>query len=367
LQAKCCVNMGRPRRAWISIRRAHDQSILLGLHNGGSHTDLDDVNTWATICGYESQLSLLLGVPQVASCAGIQNTVCGAPQEVAVMQRINLLCIQINERNQNHQSSTYADTLKLDECLDDLRAMIPPDWWNMHGVEKLPLEVFHIRQTAKLYFFHLKQTTHLPYMLQAVQERKYEYSRESVFEAAEGIIRCYEERRLHGDGQYIMCFLVDFLAFSAGLVLATDLVSQRSMHTQASREKNWQLIASLICELQHAADLLEHTVATQAAQLLIYLYSSCHGSYDGPDIYEAVVPYFGKVCIKRPHILDPSPAVTLCSSAAETKEQPNTVEFDSNMFGFGRSGAFVDTELDVDWTALLDDHITYDWNSIVDL
>lgn len=363
LQTKIYVNMGRLRQAWLTIRRAVNQGIILGLHDRLKHLDQEDDRIWHTIWAHDAQLSLLLGVPSALprSCSISPSFPQETPVEATIMHHISVLCERINDRNQNHRQCSYADTMTLDDDLDKMRALIPGDWWEPSLTENLPLATFHARQASKLYFHHLKQLIHIPYMLKAATEAKYQYSRTSVLEALEGMMECYADRRLHPDGQYAMCFLVDFLAFSAGLILAADLLSQQSNWDHETELKQWHSIRGLIKELRIAATSLDHTVAQQAAQLLEYLDSARHGTYDGPDVYDATIPYYGKVRIRRPQILkslteiDPQPKS--CSTAG-------TVAFDSNIYNFYPSTGFNGAELDRDWASLLDDNITYDWTSV---
>lgn len=369
LEAKCYVNMGRPRKAWMSIRRALDQGLLLGLNDPMNRAEPEQERTWATICGYDCQLSMILGVPQALSEASFPKAHLDQPIEAKIMRRSSLLCSQINNRNLDYRESSYAATLKIDESLEDLRAMFPGEWWDLANADQLPLEVFHTRQTLKLYYFQLRQLTHLPYMLKAQADKKYHYSRTSVLEAAEGMIRTYGERRLHPDGLNIMCFLLDFLAFSAGMVLAADIISQESMRTSEAASQKWALISTLISELKHASNALEHPVAEQSAGLLEYLHSACNGMYDGPETYEAVVPYFGRVLIKRPQ---PQSAYASGTSSLSELSSPSMdalagrLALESNIFEFGSFPTITTAELDMDWTAIFDDPNVYDWTGSFD-
>ncbi|KAK9789188.1 hypothetical protein SCARD494_09387 [Seiridium cardinale] len=367
LQAQCYVNMGRPRRAWLYVRRAMDQGMLLGLHEPRNRMEVEDEQVWAALWGYDSQLSLILGFPNAIpdTHIGKQDLSSTVTPECAIRYRINTLSGKINERNQKHQQFSYAATLMLDEELDEVCALFPACWWSLDATNQLPVEVFHARQSLKMYYFELKQLVHLPYMLKALTEKKYEYSRTSVLEALEGMIRCYGERRLHADGAYVMCFLVDFIAFSSGLILAADLISHKSLWPREIEEQKWALVVGLVSELKHAASLLDHTVANQAAQLLEYLYSARHGAYTGPEIYEATVPYFGKVRIRRPQPRNPATQqIVPDADCSVTWAPPSTVAFESNIFDF--SPVPNPSELDVDWTSILNDHITYDWTGAFD-
>lgn len=223
LQAKCYVNRGHARKAWMSIRTAMDLSLLHGLHGSGTHMGIEERSIWAAVTGYDRQLSLILGLPYSITEAALHAPPSSSPVDTIIMHRMNLLCSHIIDRNEQRNQPSYTTTLELDEELEALRAMFPAHWWELCNVGQASLDVFHSMQTSKLYFFHLKQLVHLPFALQAHIDKKYDYSRISLEVATEGVIACYMERRKHPYGAHVMCFLIDFLAFSAGLILASDL------------------------------------------------------------------------------------------------------------------------------------------------
>lgn len=364
LQAKCYVNMGRVRQAWLAIRRAVNQALVLGFHNSQRQLGYEDTRTWQTIWAYDCQLSLLIGVPSAvpAACSpNLDGLVNDMPLEAKMMHHISSLCADISSRNLNSQQCSYADTMLLDEKLERLRAMVPDDRWRLDLAQGIPLEIFHARQTSKLYLHHLKQLVHLPYMLKAITETRYQYSRASVLEALEDMMQCYAETKRHPEGLYVMCFLVDFLAFSAGLILAADILSQQSIWDRDIEARKWQSIRGLVSELKVAATLLDHTVARQSAQLLEYLDSARNGTYIGPDSYDAVIPYFGKVRIRRPQARN-SPAVD--GPRAEPPDVAGMVTFDSDIYDFTVPTGLVGNELDTDWESFLEDHATYDWSGV---
>ncbi|KAI0123181.1 hypothetical protein BJ170DRAFT_587171 [Xylariales sp. AK1849] len=354
LQSKCYVNMGRPRRAWKCIRRALNAAIFLGLHHTGNAVDTRNKTIWATIWRYDRQLSLILGFPHALpeSHPSLTETNSTGPIEARIMHRMSIICGHIIDRNQDHQRLAYSTTVQIDEKMEDIKRMIPVEWWDLNHEEHIPLEVFFGRQTIKLYFYQLKKLLHLPYMIRAFSQRRYEYSRASVLDAAEGMIQCYRNTRRHPDGPIVICFLLDFQAFSAGMILATDLISQRSTWALEIEKQKWEMILGLIADLRRTATLLDYSVAEQGAQLLGYLYEARHGTYGGPETYEATVPYFGRVSIRRP-----TPRLS----------KSTTVEVSSNIFNYHQlSDPQLESELDLDWTAVFDENCTYDWNGVFD-
>jgi hypothetical protein len=366
LQTKCYVNMGRPRRAWMSIRQALNKAMLLGLHQPGTVADPESVNVWATIWRLDRQLSVVLGLPDGISemHPGLAPPSHDQPLELQIMHRMTMLCGSINRRNQHHGVAAYDVTMQLDEELDSLQQMFPAPWWDVERGDAMPLSVFHTRQLLKLYYYQLRQLVHLPYVSRAVKEKKYEYSRLAVLEAAEGMICAYRDRRLHPDGASVTCFLVDFQAFSSGLVLAIDLMSQSS-DGSLEAERKWRAILYLASELRYGSTLLEHAVVVQAAQLLEYLYEAHHGIYDGPETYEAIIPYFGRV-----HIRKPKPRASLGEHVPGYSADPGVlsgvVELSSNIFSGTHGPDEMSGELDIDWAAILEPSVVYEWNGIFD-
>ncbi|KAI1848578.1 hypothetical protein JX265_011568 [Neoarthrinium moseri] len=367
LQAKCCVNMGRPRQAWSAIRRALHTAILLGLHRAADVTETKDIDIWETVWRYDMQLSLILGFPHAASGQRLVTTKSsgGSSVEAKLMHRISVICGQINARNQDYNDATYSVTIRLDDEVEDIRLAFPPQWWLPSTSDSLPLGLFVVRQTLKLYFHQLKQLIHLPWVTKAITDKKYSYSRSSVLEAAESLISCYRDMKRHPDGLSVMCFLLDFHAFSSGMVLATDLISQQATWSVAMEEQKWAIVLGLIAELRQVSRTVECVVADQGAQVLQYLYDARHGIYSGPDIYEAIVPCFGKVRIQGPsQQLAQAQARTTMGLNYSSPHNQGTVELSSNMFNLDPSLNNTSGELDADWTSFLDDSIVYDWKTV---
>lgn len=369
LQTKCYVNMGRPRRAWMSLRGALTKAMLLGLHRPVPDDELGSANLWATIWRLDRQLSMVLGLPDAVPelHPSLSEISSDHPLESQIMHRMAVLCGSINSRNQNGKTATYSTTVQLDEELDSLQQMLPTHWWNLRRETAMPLGSFHIVQSLKLNYYQLRQMIHLPYMTRSFTERRYEHSRLSVLEASEGMIRTYGDRRLHPDGAAVICFLIDFLAFSAGLVLATDLISRHADRSTEAEEQKWEVILHLVCELRYASTLLDYPVVARAAQLLEYLHQARHGMYDGPAVYEAAIPYFGKVRIRSPtpraSLRDQTP---VSSTLSERDAFSGVVELSTNMFGYNQLPCQLSGEFDMDWTEILDADVTYDWNGVFD-
>ncbi|KAK6214527.1 hypothetical protein LQW54_004248 [Pestalotiopsis sp. IQ-011] len=138
-------------------------------------------------------------------------------------------------------------------------------------------------------------------------------------------------------------------------------MGRQSIWDRDVEARKWQSIRGLISELKVAPTLLDHTVARQAAQLLEYLDSARNGTYIGPDAYDAVIPYFGKVRIRRPQARN-SPAVD--GPRAEPPDVAGMATFDSDIYDFTVPTGLIGNELDTDWESFLKGHATYDWSGV---
>jgi hypothetical protein len=116
--------------------------------------------------------------------------------------------------------------------------------------------------------------------------------------------------------------------------------------------------------LDYVSRELECSVAGQAAQLLDFLSSSYQGSYSGPEVYEAVIPYFGKVRIRQAQRHSASNSTQLSSP----QNPPTPSSLDSLEFSIGQISAghsWAEAEVGIDWTSVLEaDTTTYDWSYV---
>jgi hypothetical protein len=287
------------------------------------------------------------------------------------MHDISIIAGHIVDRNQNVHNIDYSVTLQIEQELQRCRAAIPQDWWDTIPTPDMPLDELYYRQTFKIYYYQGLKFLHLPYMLKSSTDTKFKHSRNAALESSREIMNSYRNLRSTGESQIIMCDLMDFQAFSSALVMVLGLVSQAPNCIYQEAE-DWGLIQSVNRQLQTIDGGMECSVAAQGAQLLEYLSMAHSGTYSGPDGYEAVIPYFGKVRIgkmKRNESVAPL--------GVESKEIPPlaTNEMDLNTISFMPFSQdslvqypLTDAELGVDWTSVfdVDNNYNYDWSQVFD-
>jgi hypothetical protein len=372
LLAKLYINVGKPRKAWLSCRRAMDMSLILGLDR--DRTDLGRSLLWAKIWNAERIIALLTGVPYgipeshlslSSGCAHIPNIA------MQVMHKIALAAGHINDRNKDPQSASYATILRIEEELRQCKNAMPSEWWD-YTAPHMPLDMAYRTTGIKMQFLDMVKALYHPYVHTPVVDEEHAHFKRAGLNTAREMIQEYQNFRHANGTTLIMCDVLDFLAFSSAVMLIINLLSQPAPSVYGQDAIDWDLADVVSKYLNHVSREMECSVASQAARLLDYLSMSYQGTYSGPELYEAVIPYFGKVRIRQVQNARP-----INSSALDYGQGPptppflNAVEFSANfstsVAQLGGRDYFTDAELGVDWTSILDmETSNYDWTYVFD-
>ena len=378
LQAKVHINMGKPRKAWLSVRFAMDAAILLGLHHSEGSASKEDKKLWTSLWQFERQLSLIQGFPSAISSShsSLSLEMVGGLTVPNIMHGLSIVAGLINDRNSSSRKNDYSVTLKIEEQLNQYRDMIPRDWWDVTPDSGLPLQMVYSQRVAVFQLCLMYKHLHLPFMLKPSIEGNLEHSRATAMASSRQMLRAYDTFRNSSQCAMINCDLMDFHAFSAAIVLVIDLTSNRSGPRDVYQDAlDWEMIAQLLKNLQHISQAMDCAVAEQAAQVLDYLIQAHRGLYADTEPFEVTIPYFGKVRISkvpREHFYGET---SLSSSgfqtnnardASKTLPYANTIELSADSFApLGRNpilDSTGDAELNADWTEVLDQGFDYDWN-----
>lgn len=370
--AKLYMNMGKPRESWLSYRRAINLALLLRLHDSGETAREREHKVWSHLWQSDRQLSVVLGLPAATSDLhpGLSRPHPGLSIGERVLYDISVIAGHINERNQNSKNSDYLGTLQIDQELRTCLEQTPAEWWNARPSDDTPIEIVYGLQLVKIQFYMLQKLLHQPYMLRSFEDDQYKPSGISACDASREMIQAYLTLRNHNGMKLIICDLMDYQVFTAAVVLVIKLLSSTTPCVH-SEESDWNLVRSVMDGLNKVAQAMECSVASQAAQTLEYLTTAYHGTYSGPEQFETVIPYFGKVMIKRftPKRSEPQQAAA-AFQLDDPMQFPSTIDFAANSFApfaWNESPDFLSgPELGIDWTTLIDDGINYDWSQHFD-
>jgi hypothetical protein len=375
LQEKLYINMGRPRKAWLSVRRAVNLCLLLGLHHPKEATDERHSALWLQVWQTERHLSLILGFPYAIPDAHISLTKEPVGHSVAarVMYHLGMIAGHLIDRNQSYRRVDYPVTEHTEQELERCREQIPMHFWSSTANPAMPLETIYTQEVVKFLYYNLCKMLHLPYMLKASVEKKFERNRTAALAAARGMIKCYQMLQNSTRSTLIVCDLMDFHVFSAAIVIVIGLLWPSSTRDSHQETSDRELIRDLMKSLKHLSRIMDCSVAGQAAQILEHLLSAHEGTYSGPEPYKTIIPYFGRVRISRigrdaSQTGLPTPSTDRQDDAAQ---QPfaNTVEISTDSYIPFSHNPMTDNlseaELGIDWTSILDLDNQYDWNQLV--
>ena len=311
IQSEYYINAGKPRKVWLILRRAIGFAQLLGLHHPSDEANRIEAasgrSLFLKLWRSDREVSLILGLPYAVpdSFLGIDVGAAGHSTGRAgepFLLKLGAVTGRIIHRNQNRGKMAFCATLEIDQELEECHDMMPQSWWQaLPGPNLSPEESFTML-IMKLRYYNVRKLLHLPFMLKAYVDRRYEFSRCSTLEATRDMIRIYQILRGPGGSLLKMCAMVDFQIFTAAMIMVIDLLA----HAQDSHEflpqhvEDWETVRSIANDLRRISTVMTCYVAEQAAQLLDDFYEAHQShSHAGEEAYEATIPYFGKLHIIR--------------------------------------------------------------------
>ncbi|KAL3481698.1 hypothetical protein BJX99DRAFT_270047 [Aspergillus californicus] len=228
------VNTGNLRRSWLSFRKAITIAQLLGLHRAAK-TSQKTFHLWYQISRAERYLSVILGVPSSTGSAAF--TVHDAPWlSTEDLHHKNLYQISglILARNQDDFTHSFSTTQRISEQLDSFAKQMPPDWWEIPAMlftRTHEASVRFERVMCQIWHFELEMLLHLPFMLRAANDRRYEYSHISCLNASRNLIKRWITIRENHD-PLLFSELLEFQAFTAATTLLLGLLSSTTISSQ---------------------------------------------------------------------------------------------------------------------------------------
>lgn len=312
VQCSYHINAGNPRRAWLTIRKALNIGQLMGIHLTSCTIPVAK-HAWSHIVQGDRYLSMLLGLP-----CGSQDMPIG-PDENFQNPDINKddlfsrkmfnIVGRIIERNQNEQMHTYTTTQKIDEEFEKLAAEMPKEWWEIpqaiSGRSRETLALYD-RITYQLCYFQFQGLLHLPFMLRATTERRYEYNKFSCMKAAREMLHRFLALRKTDMGNFC-CRIIDFGAFTASVTLFLGILEPDSREQLHQRDNDRRLIEAILASMEEIErQRANDPVASQSADAIRSLLAIDSTSGQHTTNLKLSIPYFGTISVVRPQSSSPS-------------------------------------------------------------
>ncbi|KAL3471025.1 hypothetical protein BJX99DRAFT_263642 [Aspergillus californicus] len=361
LQAKIHINLGKPRKSWLTVRHAINTALLQGVqHTQGPASEKMEL-IWLELWSYDRQLSMFLGLPYSVPNSHPTLSTTLDDKLFQYMRSIGVISGLIGERNLN-MTTTDSVSPELERELARMRDLIPADWTLSNGVELSLAQVF-TKQIGKFYYNLLLKNAHIPYMLRGSSKNMGNSSSHAIaLSASREMIEHYHGLRHSPQCELLICDLMDFQVFTAAMVLAINLLS-RPVERDAQQDiADWSVIYGLAQTLERLARAMTCSVARQAADVLNYLYAAGHGIYSRRESFEVVIPYFGKVRI--------SPVHRNGECTSDELSPSNVTEFAQSFLPQGPDTLgyhFGDNELGADWTLAGDFDSDWDWTGVFNI
>ena len=154
---------------------------------------------------------------------------------------------------------------------------------------------------GQIWFFQLQGLVHLPFMLRAATERRYDYSKFSCLKACREVMWRYLAMR-RSNNRSFCCKVVDFGALTATVALFLGLLdpSQGAEHSH-QRDSDRAMINSVLQTMDAFANKPNETIAAQSVNVIKSLLAvDGHSAGENGGNLRLTIPYFGTISIVRP-------------------------------------------------------------------
>ena len=313
LQSDYYINLGSLRKVWLIIRRAVSLAQLLGLqHKTDAETRperaLRRTAVWSELWLRDRGFSLILGLPYATLESQVppltSNNDDSDPQRAKRLSReLSLVMGHIVRRDQNPNGMTYSVTLKIEEDLEECQSILSAEWWDSTPSPNMPTDVLCGIFVAKMRFYTVRRLLHLPFLLKAFENEKYQSSRLAVLQSSREMINIYSVLRDEKRPLLKICEMVDFQVFAAAMTLVVDLLasSQPPDHGDLYREeRDWQLVLQTEVELRRFSRSMKGCKVAALGARVLKDFSSLQKA-SAEEICKIDIPYFGKIEIQRRH------------------------------------------------------------------
>jgi hypothetical protein len=361
LRSELFLAMGHPSKAWHSTRAAINSAILLRIHLPRRSDREREV--WKTLWIQDRHLSLFLGLPYSVPGHLTRDFEIGwhATLEEKILGKLAMLSGHIIDRDMLAGPAPHVATEYIIKEMEELRVLIPSEWGTKSDFKSASSSAkAFLYSTIKLSYFFTMQRVHLPFVqLPDNDERKKDHMI-SGFAAAEGAIATYQNMRSLQTTPSKNEFL-DFQAFSAALILCSDLFSKTSSSRSFEEyQQRWIAVMDLTETMRRTSEVLDCTVAKQATDVLEKLEAARKGPSADSVPYQVTIPYFGKM-----KILPFAPDALRYVLQPGSDNDKLYIELLTNVFTYRRSNECL-TELEMleDWSADLQFDFRWYWSGI---
>lgn len=223
---------GHLHRAWKATRRAITVAQSLAIHRGFSSPAMKLLEPWMRpevdldhltfrLAQMDSYLSIMLGLPQSSLDTRriISDTALAACNPTERMQRIHYLAQNRIIARSSGDIENTSETKDIDKVLQEAAAEMPPRWWLTPPFADATRTAENmVRLMEQFTHYHLLLRLHLPYVMIASSDNRYDYNKVVAVNTSREILTRFIAFHTNNTANYY-CRGSDFLAFIAATVL----------------------------------------------------------------------------------------------------------------------------------------------------
>jgi hypothetical protein len=358
------MNIANLRQAWLLIRRAMNLAQLMGFHRIVQVNQIPPVEAiesaaaiWCCLVDLDRILGLHLRLPFASGDYPVPEGI--APHRIH-RSRLATICRQVAELDQQVTPQSYVQALALDEKLESMMKEQPKDFWDVPNVPPTArtAESYDVleRLMVQMWHFEIKIFIHLPFLLRAPRESRYEYSKVAALQASRNIVMRWFALRNAGITQ-ACCRFAELGVFIAAMTLTLDILidmaTKGKPEVQKAKGSDFAMICRVISEMEKLGkDCTRERIASRSAVVLKKILSSLDPSKQALGKARLAVPYFGTIELDYKQV-PIQPAFDLDSGTAKKLSSNGSVghvpvfSFVQNAL-WPSSNEFGDSELDFD-------------------
>ncbi|KAF2830822.1 hypothetical protein CC86DRAFT_284227 [Ophiobolus disseminans] len=302
------MNSANLRQAWLIVQRGLNLAHLMGFHRiitqSDSNPPIPAVSNakmiWRSFVDIDRYLGLHLRLPFAADDYPLPDD---ADARLTHKWRINALTRQVAELDGHITPQGYASALALDEKLESIMKGMPKEFWevpNIPSTARSPESFAALdRLMVQLWHFEMKLFIHLPYLLRATTDRRYEYSKVTALQASRNILMRWFALRNAAITQ-ACCRFAEIGVFIAAVTLTLDIVielaTMEKPEVQKRKGTDFAMICRLIGEMEKLAKAsTREKIAARSATVLKKMLSSLDPSRRSAGKARLTIPYFGTI------------------------------------------------------------------------
>ncbi|KAH7093290.1 hypothetical protein FB567DRAFT_171589 [Paraphoma chrysanthemicola] len=302
------MNSANLRHSWVIVRRGLSLAHLMGFHRMITQADLDPpipaVSSakmiWRCFVDLDRYLGLHLRLPFAADNYPVTPDV---DSHHAHRSRINGMAKQVADLERDISPQAYASALALDEQLESMMREMPKEFWEVPNIpstarspessaalERLMVQMFH---------FEMKVFIHLPYLLRAPKDSRYDYSKVTALQASRNILMRWFALRNAAITQ-ACCRFAEIGVFIAAVTLTLDIVielgTKEKSEVQKSKGTDFAMICRLIGEMEKLAKASpREKIAARSAVVLKKILCSLDPARQPAAKARFTIPFFGTI------------------------------------------------------------------------